>query len=210
MGGIHNNYDEISCDNANIDGTPGDNAVIRHSHSFSRNPEGPVRCAKSQGREARESAASRDQVVIAIERYENRNSIYGRMDDTDLLILNLLRENSRMKNTEIARRVNLTERAVRARIEKLVSGSVIRKFTIETTSIGVEGIVLIDTQVGRTGAVKAKGREMSDSVFECSGEFDVAVRLRADTLDELNAKVDELRSYPGVIRTSTLIKLVEA
>ena len=145
----------------------------------------------------------------ASERYENRNSIYCHMDDTDTMILNLLRENSRMKNTDIARRVNLTERAVRARIEKLVNGSVIRKFTIETSPVGVEGIVLIDTQVGRTGAVKAKGREMSDSVFECSGEYDVAVRIRVDTLDELNEKVDELRSYPGVIRTSTLVKLVE-
>ncbi len=131
------------------------------------------------------------------------------MDETDIKILNLLRENSRMKNTEIARRVNLTERAVRARIEKLVRESVVRKFTIETSPVGVEGIVLIDTQVGRTGAVKTMAREMSDSVFECSGEFDVAVRLRADTLDELNAKVDELRAYPGVVRTSTLIKLVE-
>jgi len=115
-----------------------------------------------------------------------------------------------MKNTDIARRVNLTERAVRARIEKLVRESIIRKFTIETSPVGVEGIVLIDTQVGRTSAVKAKGRELSESVFECSGEFDVAVRLRADTLDELNARVGDLRSYPGVIRTSTLIKLVEA
>jgi DNA-binding Lrp family transcriptional regulator len=132
------------------------------------------------------------------------------MDETDIKILNLLRENSRMKNTEIARRVNLTERAVRARIEKLVRESVVRKFTIETSPVGVEGIVLVDTQVGRTGAVKAMAREMSDSVFECSGEFDVAVRLRADTLDELNAKVDELRALPGVLRTSTLIKLIEA
>jgi len=131
------------------------------------------------------------------------------MDDTDTKILNLLREHSRMKNTEIARQVNLTERAVRARIEKLVREGVIRKFTIETSPVGVEGVVLIDTQVGRTVAVKAKASEMSDSVFECSGEFDVAVRLRADTLDELNQKVDDVRAYPGVIRTSTLIKLVE-
>lgn len=46
-------------------------------------------------------------------------------------------------------------------------------------------------------------------MFECSGEFDVAVRLRADSLDELNKKVDELRAFPGVLRTSTLIKLIE-
>ncbi len=98
---------------------------------------------------------------------------------------------------------------MRARIEKLVRSRIIRKFTIETSPVGVEGIVLIDTQVGRTPAVKEKATELSDSVFECSGEFDVAVRLRADTLDELNRKVDDLRAYPGVIRTSTLIKLVE-
>ena len=131
------------------------------------------------------------------------------MDDTDVKILNLLRGNSRMKNTEIARQVNLTERAVRARIEKLTREGVIKKFTVETSPIGVEGIVLIDTNVGRTTAVKEKARQLSDSVFECSGEYDVAVRLRADSLNELNKKVDELRAFPGVLRTSTLIKLIE-
>lgn len=131
------------------------------------------------------------------------------MDDTDVKILNLLRGNSRMKNTEIARQISLTERAVRARIEKLTRERVIKKFTVETSPIGVEGIVLIDTNVARTTAVKEKARQLSDSVFECSGEYDVAVRLRADSLDELNKKVDELRAFPGVLRTSTLIKLIE-
>lgn len=143
------------------------------------------------------------------ERYENRNTLTPLMDDTDVKILGLLRENSRMKNTEIARQINLTERAVRARIEKLTRERVIKKFTVETSPIGVEGIVLIDTNVGRTTAVKEMARQLSDSVFECSGEYDVAVRLRADSLDELNKKVDELRAFPGVLRTSTLIKLIE-
>ncbi len=143
------------------------------------------------------------------ERYENWDDIHRLMDDTDVMILNLLRDNSRMKNTEIARHVRLTERAVRARIEKLTREGVIKKFTIETSPVGVEGLVLIDTNVGRTPAVKDKARELSDAVFECSGEFDVAVRLRADSLDELNKRVDELRAFPGVIRTSTLIKLIE-
>lgn len=129
------------------------------------------------------------------------------MDETDAKILNLLRENARMKNTEIARHVNLTERAVRARIEKLVREGVIRKFTVETKPVGVEGIVLISTQVDRTLAVKETARKMSDLVFECSGDYDVAVRLRADTLDDLNRRVDDLRKVPGVNRTATLIKL---
>jgi Lrp/AsnC family transcriptional regulator of lysine biosynthesis len=131
------------------------------------------------------------------------------MDETDAKILNLLRDNSRMKNTEIARHINLTERAVRARIEKLVREGVIRRFTIETSPVGFEGIVLVGTNVGRTGEVKEKARQISESVFECSGEYDVAVRLRANTLDELNKRVDELRAFPGVVRTATLIKLIE-
>jgi len=131
------------------------------------------------------------------------------MDDTDVKILGLLRDNSRMKNTEIARHVDLTERAVRARIEKLVREGVIRKFTIETSPIGVEGIVLIGANIGRTAAVKERARQISDSVFECSGEYDVAVRLRADSLDELNKRVDELRSLQGVVKTLTLIKMIE-
>ena len=131
------------------------------------------------------------------------------MDEIDVKILNLLRNNSRMKNTEIARHVSLTERAVRARIDKLVREGIIRKFTIETSPVGFEGIVLIDTHVGRTGAVKDKAKELSDTVFECSGEFDVAVKLRADSLDELNKKVDELRGFQGVLRTATLIRFME-
>ena len=131
------------------------------------------------------------------------------MDDTDVKILGLLRDNSRMKNTEIARQVDLTERAVRARIEKLVREGIIKKFTIETSPVGVEGIVLIGANIGRTSAVKEKARQMSDSVFECSGDYDVAVRLRADSLDELNKRVDELRSFQGVVKTVTLIKMVE-
>jgi Lrp/AsnC family transcriptional regulator of lysine biosynthesis len=129
------------------------------------------------------------------------------MDETDSKILNLLRDNARMKNTEIARHVSLTERAVRARIEKLVREGIIKKFTLETSPVGVEGIVLIDTQVDKTVDLKEKARSMSDSVFECSGDFDLAVRLRADTLDDLNKRVDEIRKLPGVNRTSTLIKL---
>jgi Lrp/AsnC family transcriptional regulator of lysine biosynthesis len=131
------------------------------------------------------------------------------MDETDLKILGLLRRNSRTKNTEIARQVGLTERAVRARIEKLVKEGIIRKFTIETSPVGVEGLVLINAHAGRTPAVKEKACQMSDSVFECTGDFDVAVKLTADTLDELNRKVDEIRLFPGVLRTSTLIKLIE-
>ncbi|HEX9908716.1 MAG TPA: Lrp/AsnC family transcriptional regulator [Thermoplasmata archaeon] len=131
------------------------------------------------------------------------------MDDTDLKILGLLRGNSRMKNTEIARHVNLTERAVRARIEKLTKDGTIRKFTIETAPVGVEGLVLINTHADKTPLVKERATQVSDDVFECTGDYDVAVRIRANSLDELNRKVDEIRSFQGVVRTSTLVKLIE-
>ncbi|MEM2454494.1 MAG: winged helix-turn-helix transcriptional regulator, partial [Candidatus Bathyarchaeia archaeon] len=68
------------------------------------------------------------------------------MDQVDLQILRILKENSRIKYVEIAKAVGLTEGAVRRRIKQLKENGIIRKFTIET-SIELVGLVLIETEV---------------------------------------------------------------
>ena len=64
------------------------------------------------------------------------------MDETDYNIIDILRENSRETNMEIARKLNVSEGTIRKRIMNMVNNGIIRKFTIET-SISIEGIVLI-------------------------------------------------------------------
>jgi len=129
------------------------------------------------------------------------------MDEKDAEIIEILRSNARTKNTEIARKIGLTEGAVRARITNLSKGGVIRKFTVETGAVGVEGIVLTESEVGKSKEVVARLKELSDKVFETSGEFDAAVLVKAADVDHLNSIVDKIREIDGIVATSTLIRL---
>ena len=53
------------------------------------------------------------------------------LDDVDLRIIDLLKQNSRMSFIEIGKRVGLSEGAVRRRVKLLVEKGVIKRFTIE-------------------------------------------------------------------------------
>jgi len=117
-----------------------------------------------------------------------------------------LKENARAKYVEIAKKVGLTEGAVRRRIKQLKEEGIIRRFTIET-SIDFEGIVLVETEPARTREVTREIRKITDKVFEVSGEYDIAALIQAYTIEELNAKIDEIRNLPWVLNTKTLIKL---
>ena len=129
------------------------------------------------------------------------------MDNIDLNIIDMLKKNSRMSYVEIAELVGLTEGAIRRRVKKMLDEGVIRKFTIETTS-EMEGIILVKTDPTKTRDVALKMIELSDRVFEVSGDYDVAALIYAHTIEELNNKVDKIRALSAVSNTNTLIKLV--
>ena len=129
------------------------------------------------------------------------------MDEKDAEIIEILRSNARTKNTDITRKIGLTEGAVRARITNLSKSGTIRKFTVETDSVGVEGIVLTESEAGKSKDVVARLKELSDMVFEMSGEFDAAVLVKAADVDHLNSIVDRIREIDGIVATSTLIRL---
>ena len=130
------------------------------------------------------------------------------MDEIDVEILGILKRNARTKYVKIAEAVGLTEGAVRRRMRELVRQGVIRKFTIET-AVELEGIVLVRTEPTRTGKATTEIRRIADRVFETSGDYDIAALIQAQTMAELNQKIDEIRRLPDVLNTNTLVKLNE-
>ena len=128
------------------------------------------------------------------------------MDEMDFKILDMLRENSREKNMEIARNLNVSEGTIRKRIFNMVSSGVIQKFTVET-AISIEGIVLLklDSRIA-TNTIKLLKNIYRD-VYEFSGRIDVAVRILKSTIDELNMEVDKIRDMSGVLNTDTMVRL---
>jgi len=129
------------------------------------------------------------------------------MDETDTKILEILKKNARTKYVRIGKIVGLTEGAVRRRVKKMLEEGVISRFTVETRA-EMEGIVLVKTDPAQTGEAARRIKEVSERLFELSGDYDVAALIQSYTIEELNRKVDSIRRLPGVLDTKTLVKLV--
>ncbi|RJS88255.1 Lrp/AsnC family transcriptional regulator [Candidatus Bathyarchaeota archaeon] len=128
------------------------------------------------------------------------------MDNIDLEILKILKSHARAKYVNIAKKIGLTEGAVRRRIKKLQKDGIIRRFTIETTA-EFEGVVLVETEPTMTNNVAKRMKKIATRIFEVSGDYDIAAFIQAYTIDDLNKKIDAIRKLPGVLNTNTLIKL---
>jgi Lrp/AsnC family transcriptional regulator of lysine biosynthesis len=129
------------------------------------------------------------------------------VDDTDKKILELLKKNAREKYVKIAKEVSLTEGAVRQRVKKMMNLGIIRRFTVDIGT-AVEAIILVNTDPAETNKITRQMKEISGKVYEVSGEYDIAVLVEADNMDELNSKVDKVRRIQGVLNTNTLIRLL--
>ncbi|HLD59754.1 MAG TPA: Lrp/AsnC family transcriptional regulator [Candidatus Bilamarchaeaceae archaeon] len=127
-------------------------------------------------------------------------------DEKDKNIISILKQNSRESNISIAKKIGLTEGAVRSRINKLVENKTIQKFTIETNSGSIFGIVMIKAEK----SVKALLGEVEDSKiakesYEISGDYDACVVLEGESLQDIDGKIDELRKLKSVADTRTYI-----
>jgi len=131
------------------------------------------------------------------------------LDGVDNKILEILRQNSRTSNSDIADKIGLTEGTVRNRIKRLIKTNVIKKFTIETQPVQTEAIVLIRTKTRGSKETLRKIRKHVDRLYETAGEYDIAAYLTADDLATINGIVDKLRTVEGINSTVTLLKIAD-
>ena len=129
-----------------------------------------------------------------------------KVDDKDHKLLSILKENSRESNISIAKKLGLTEGAVRNRINKLVDQGVIERFSIDTSLGNFFGIVMVKAKKD----VKALLTEIRDSKiakesYEISGDYDSCVILEGESLQDIDKKIDELRKLKSVADTRTSI-----
>jgi len=132
-------------------------------------------------------------------------------DRIDELIIGILKENSRISNTDIATKLILSESAVRRRIENLKSNGRIRKFTVEVSDRGMSNAITwvsVNPSVP-TKQVSEKMRTVKgvDVVYETAGQFDVAAILTGANITDVNKTIEGIRRIEGVISTNTTMVL---
>jgi Lrp/AsnC family transcriptional regulator for asnA, asnC and gidA len=133
-------------------------------------------------------------------------------DNIDRKIVNLLMEDGRMHAAEIARRIgNISERAVRYRIDRMVENEVIKiSAVVNPKAVGMNVVADIWLEVDSDSIVEV-ARKMAEfdnvSYVACSiGETDISVQIQARDTGEVYRFVTEvIGKVPGVRKTTTSI-----
>lgn len=119
------------------------------------------------------------------------------LDLTDLQILNLLKENSRSKLTEIADKLKLTPAAIKYRIDRLVEAGIIDKFTIliNQKKVGFEVLaflIIYANSKAHLGTIINTLKQFPGISKLCvlMGDPDIIVEL---TLNHMNTLIDLLK-----------------
>lgn len=134
-------------------------------------------------------------------------------DDLDRRLLALLQADARAPVAELARRLGVARTTVLARLARLQAEGVIVGYTVRLARDDgdrfVEAYVGISVQPRAGAGVTARLASLPElrQLSSVSGEWDYLALLRADGTARLDAVLDEIGGFEGVLKTTTHIVL---
>lgn len=136
------------------------------------------------------------------------------MDTTDVKIINLLSENSRMNASEISDKIKLSVSAVIERMKKLESNGIIKKYTVvlDDAAMGKDVSALMSVSLDNPGYnAEFESKVLSNPhITEChymAGDFDYMLKIVTLNTKSLERVLNEIKCVPGVAKTKTMIVL---
>lgn len=135
-----------------------------------------------------------------------------KIDEVDLALLKLLRKNSRISLTKIAKELGITVPAVKYRIQKLEQNGIIQKYSItinyEKLGYGIIAFVGINIDPTKRHQIMKKILELDEIIelFEVTGEYDIMVKIATKDIHSLREFLTfKLGGIEGVTRTYTMV-----
>lgn len=126
------------------------------------------------------------------------------LDDTDLSILRLLRENARMSYQEMSRHTGISDATIQYRLRRLQERGHIDFTVIVDPGLSgyhVMAVMLVQTDTEKHDEAKqalAALPEVSE-VYGMLGEYDLLIKVWAKDLEDLNRTInDKIRSIEGI------------
>jgi len=126
------------------------------------------------------------------------------MDEVDKAIIEYLINNARVSYVELAKRLNLSEAAIRKRIKKLEK-SIIFKYTIFINPKGSDFFVSftgIDVEPESLMEIIEKLKDFNEikSIFLTSGDHNLLVEIISESLEKLKEVHKKISEIEGVKR----------
>ncbi len=134
------------------------------------------------------------------------------ISQTDRRLLAMLSSNARASLTELSSLLNVSRATVKTRLDRLIEGRVIRRFTIETDlddRDGVRAITSVELQGSVARSVIRALRAIPEvtSLYSTNGAWDLVADIRAENLQAFDRVLRKIREIPGVLNSETSLLL---
>jgi len=136
------------------------------------------------------------------------------MDTIDYKILNILKDNGRISHEEIARRVNLSRPAVRARVVSLEKKGIISGYStcIDYDALGFSIQVFVYIKVSNMNYDEIKSNIVNlasekvviDDLYRISGEWCLLLKVMCHSQNDITEFVDQILRIDCVVATNTV------
>jgi len=141
------------------------------------------------------------------------SGLFTKLDDIDFKIINVLQEDSRLSFNKIASKLGISVGTAYNRIKNLEDKGVLKGYTvlIDPFKLGytMTALILIQAEGAHIVDVENEIAKNDDviSVYDITGDFDIAVTARFKNRTSLNVFIKKLLAAPYVKRTVTNIIL---
>ncbi len=140
-----------------------------------------------------------------------------KLDETDIKIIQILQNNGRITNAELAKQIKISPPPTLERVKKLEKGGVIKKYValVEPAEIGIESFSFMEVTLSRHGkdAVNKFIRAVQkvDEVMEChhiTGDADFLLKIAVENIRAYeNLVLNRLTDLPNIQHLKTTMVL---
>jgi DNA-binding Lrp family transcriptional regulator len=138
----------------------------------------------------------------------------ARLDETDLSIVRLLRENARRSYQEVGSRVGLSAPAVKRRVDRLEQAGVIRGYSavVDPARLGWSTLALVEVHCegrmpGHAVEAAVGDHEGVVAAYTVAGAASAVLLVRAADTRQLEETLNRIREADGILRTQTSVVL---
>jgi Lrp/AsnC family transcriptional regulator, regulator for asnA, asnC and gidA len=136
------------------------------------------------------------------------------IDEINLKIIEILSKDASRPFVEIAKELEISDATVHMRVKRLVAAGIIRKFTIATDSrlLGYDHLAFMGVNIkeGSADEIVAELSEVEEilEIHEIHGRFDLLLKIRARSLDEVrDIVVNKIRKLPCITEAELMAVL---
>ena len=127
-----------------------------------------------------------------------------KLSEDDLTLLRELQMEGRASYSKLSKKTGIPNSTIHDKIKRLISNGVIKGYTIiiDKEKVGLDNVAIIGVETGaKQFRDVAKNlceiREIVE-VYGTTAEFDLMVKVRASSRDELSNVLNQIRSVDGV------------